>query len=282
MEGTHYSVAQGTGIVTILSGIANSASRFKFEARTEQFVGGAWVDAGLGDIARIQSIAGDPGTVRIEISGNPQLGRVYGARDVRAIQLPTGQTAGSHIWSMLITGNLGQDGMSDFDTIGTINVAGNLYNGLYSLGGLVDVNIAGDLVGVINVASISNNIVIGRDVLGSITTSSLAGSLTVGRHLLGPASVGVMSGPITINGNKQSSISATICGSLYCNGSGPHIGGMVIQNDYGGELIFNGDLAGLDFFNSNFNGRYRVHGNWGGRVTVGGNLNGTISSIATC
>ena len=117
--GTHYTINQGEETVYIKAGFASASKRFKFEARTEELQSGQWVDIGPGDIdvIMIDPSVSDPGSVIIEVNGDPSKSHVYGAADLRKISLPTGATAYTHIWRIRIAGNLGADGMSDCDQI---------------------------------------------------------------------------------------------------------------------------------------------------------------------
>jgi hypothetical protein len=80
---------------------------------------------------------------------------VHGAIDVKKINLPTSQTAYSRIWWIRIHGDLGIDGLSDFDRIDLIEVDGDLHDALWSIGDITNsATIGGSLDGTIRGNSI--------------------------------------------------------------------------------------------------------------------------------
>jgi hypothetical protein len=210
-EGTHYEIQQWSKTIKIIQGFADPAKRFQFAARTEEYQGGQWVDIGPGTInlVRIHEDVPDPGTVILEISGSPPY--PTGAIDVKKINLPTSQTAYSRIWWIRIQGDLGIDGLSDFDRIDLIEVDGDLYDSLWSIG------------------DITNSVTIGGHLLGDITGGHMTGSTTIG-SLSGQFNVtgaGLL-GPLHVTGN------VTDDGVIFVKGSCTKA--IDIDGNFGGSL----------------------------------------------
>ena len=233
VEPTHYVIEQGLKTVKIKAGFGDPTKRFKFEARTEDWQGGQWVDIGLGsiDLIRVHEDVQDPGDVIVEINGDTgKPGHVYGASDVRWINLPTSQTAYSRLWWVRISGDLGADGMSNFDRIDLVQVGGDLYSGLKSIGMIGnDITISGNQYGPIQGTSVLNvtvegpgphsgnitiastygrNISIAGSTSGNIAIAgSYTGSITIGADYSGLLSVARdSSGPVSIGQHLKGSI----------------------------------------------------------------------------
>jgi len=292
--GTHYTINQGEETVYIKAGFASASKRFKFEARTEELQSGQWVDIGPGDIdvIMIDPSVSDPGSVIIEVNGDPSKSHVYGAADLRKISLPTGATAYTHIWRIRIAGNLGADGMSDCDQIDLVEVGGDLLNRLDALGSIGNsITISGILGAAISGSSITGTITAAGagTHTGSITARngnltavniggrmngniSVAGSLTQGKILVaGSVADGrVIQVGEVLDGDPAPNIAVGSLGgtirvaSLVGDGSGydPNIqvAGNVTAT---GEIVVDGDAT---------YGWIIANGELDGNITIGGDL----------
>ncbi len=252
--------------------------RFKFDARTEKYEGGQWVDDGPGDINSItlHPSANNP-CVIIEINGNPNNNHVYGADHVKEIDLPTYLTARTELWRTRISGDLGTTYLSTVDYIGMTEVGGDLNGSLSATGDITgSVTIDGNLSAGAWIwadGTLCSNVTIEGDGphAGTIgTESTLTASISVGGDMIRPGSIRVQNAhaqaDITIDGDMSGyiKIGGNLTGDITVNGN------MEADSGYDGwtYLWVVGDIATTS--------DVEIKGNMGGFVRVDGDLEGSI------
>ena len=184
---------------------------------------------GTNSAAHINLIETDPsgvtGTVRLKIASDPSSARVYGAADVRELDL---STAGTGVLSGLnISGDLGETaGVECDDVIDDVSIGGNVLNTFDA--GDVDsgatITIAKDLEGTLtantlgnltingdsNLIAVPGDIEIAQDFDGTITINNkFAGTIQIGDPGTTLSNLG---GTIAIVGNFQSPAEIIVAG----------------------------------------------------------------------
>ena len=227
-EGVHFTIDQfGGDDVGVLIRQDSSSSIWKFEAYDSETG-----DPGYINYIRIQP-TGDVGLINLQIVGAP--GHTYGARDVKKIDLLTHADNTTRIYSVYISGDLGEVDSLRADYVGSEFGGGGIYAGgdlLHSISPVEDitapVTIGGDLLAGIyadTAASITVNGT-GPHTGDIITRQSGAGAIDIGGTMNGDIKIGgAMSNSIRIRGNLGGSL------EIGTNPCGPFSGSILIDDN---------------------------------------------------
>lgn len=204
---SYLSIDHNARQATIYSGV--SGQTFVFEARTENYEGGAWVDDGP---AEIDFIVADENAGYVTITILPTGAHTEGAASVKAINLGEDGVIGE-IAGMTISGNLATDGDVSCDSItGAITVTGTLDDNDVAIHKLMATNVTaaitlGGLYGDIEAGTL-DDLTIGNQ--AGIT----AGNITISEEYAGSMSINaVYSGCIHLLDDLSGSIAST--GTFY-------------------------------------------------------------------
>ncbi len=163
------------------------------------------------------------------IHGDPACGRIYGARNVKKIDL--WNCAAGRLDTVLISGDLGE-----------------------SFGVVVD--------------HLDKAVTVGGELLGGISASTSSGNISIAGDAHGGMSITTIAGAITIGGNLLNSITATSLANLTVNGSGPHTGNITVRGNYAKAVLLNGSYAGRMSFNDSLSGQVTIGADLTGSISI--------------
>lgn len=218
--GVDYSIDQGNRIVKIHKNSV-AAIPWLFEAFDD-------VTGAPGDIDDIRiEPTGDVGFIVLRVKGD--VPHMYGARDVKRIDLIGGADNTTQVYSIFISGDFGENGPMLADKVGSVAAYGDL------LGRIAPRD------------EISGDIVVGGDLQANIEADWLGGSVTVsgtGPHTGSITARQANVGAISINGPLTGSVTCpgTVDGSINVGGS--LNGNIEIGGDVSHSINIAGDLSG--------------------------------------
>ncbi len=242
-----YEIDNTEARITIKTGWTGT---FRFEA----------FDTGSGAPGVINEIVTDSngaGRVHIVINGDPSYGHTYGAADVRYINL--GNTSESSLAGLNISNDLGEDGLFYFDSVGNVQIGGDLLDGLRGDSYLTSIVINGDLL-----ATVSSGASLGPvTVLGD---GPHTGNVQADSPLYSAISIeNTMNGDIIVDGGSSPA-------SIYAP--------ITINGDMNGDITgVHTHLRGALLITGDFNGDFNIDGGIEEPFHINGDLNGTIYSL---
>jgi len=251
-------IDRDTGDVIIHQGIPGEP--FSFEARTEEWNPETerWVDVGLGDINLIQA---DENAGEVTITVMPHIGRDYGARDVRAIDLGLDtQGVTGTIADLKLSADLGDPNLEPIcaDTISGLIDGVNVVND-------VSVHLLAGGIDCTSLRNFSANLASGSGPghTGSITVEGSYGdTMQFGGAMLGTITIeGTMSGLIE---GTDDMAEITVDEDL--------TGDIQIGRDLTEQLWIGGDLTGGVQIGRNLMNRLWISNDLTGSITIDGNL----------
>jgi hypothetical protein len=202
-------------------------------------------DPGYINYIRIQP-TGDVGLIRLRIVGD--VGHMYGARDVKRINLLTGADAPTMVYSVYISNDFGADGPMLADDVGSVAVYGDLLGsippsyditGNVVIGGQLQAYVVGNALADVTVSGTgmhTGNITARTGDIGAVSVAGrLSGNLTCAGDANGSITIaGPLSGSIEIGASANSSIDI----------GGPVTGNVTVGGDVSDSMIIRGDLLG--------------------------------------